>query len=298
MRSIHCLSGRWNTGWLPRSLRPSAVTSSLASTVPSAGHQFTGASSRYARRYESTTARRASASSSAHGRSSGLASLTGVAGAGLELGDQLGDRAGAVGVVVVPGVEDLQEDPLRPAVVVDVGGGDAAARVVPEPERPELPAHVGDVRLGGDTRVLAGLHRVLLGGEPERVVAHRVQHVVAAHAHEAREHVGADVAERVPDVEPGAARVREHVEHVELAAAGDGGEAVGELTGRVRRPERVARLPAVLPLRLDLVGEARRCSGTRRVGSGGAAGSSCVAASVPGREVATPAGIVFAPSGL
>ena len=77
-------------------------------------------------------------------------------------------------------------------------------------------------------------------------------------------HVGADVAERVPDVQPGAARVREHVEHVELAAVGD--------RGRSRRPagpvgfgaQNVrSRLPAVLPLRLDRVGEARRCSGTR-----------------------------------
>ena len=50
MRIIHCLSGRLYTGKFPRSLRPSAVTSSFASTVPSCGHQLTGASSRYARR--------------------------------------------------------------------------------------------------------------------------------------------------------------------------------------------------------------------------------------------------------
>ena len=39
-------------------------------------------------------------------------------------------------------------------------------------------------------------------GEPEGVVAHRVQHVVAVHAHEAGVDVGADVAERVADVQP------------------------------------------------------------------------------------------------
>ncbi len=44
IRSFHCFSGRRYTGKLPRSLRPSAVTSSLASTVPRPGHQFTGAS--------------------------------------------------------------------------------------------------------------------------------------------------------------------------------------------------------------------------------------------------------------
>jgi hypothetical protein len=44
IRIIHCFRLRRNTGKLPRSLRPSAVTSSLANTVPRPGHQFTGAS--------------------------------------------------------------------------------------------------------------------------------------------------------------------------------------------------------------------------------------------------------------
>jgi hypothetical protein len=44
IRIIHCFRLRWNTGKLPRSERPSAVISSLASTVPRPGHQLTGAS--------------------------------------------------------------------------------------------------------------------------------------------------------------------------------------------------------------------------------------------------------------
>ena len=44
IRIIHCFRFRLKTGKLPRSLRPSAVTSSLASTVPRPGHQLTGAS--------------------------------------------------------------------------------------------------------------------------------------------------------------------------------------------------------------------------------------------------------------
>ena len=87
-----------------------------------------------------------------------------------------------------------------------------------EAERTELAAHGGDVRVDRGAWVLPVLHRVLLGGQAERVVAHGVQHVAVVHAHEARVHVGADVAERVADVEPLAARVREHVEHVELRA--------------------------------------------------------------------------------
>ncbi len=170
--------------------------------------------------------------------------------------DQLGDRAGPVRVLVVPGVEQLQEDPLRPAVIRGIDRRDAAARVVAEPQSTQLAAHVVDVRLGRDARMLARLHRELLGGEAERVVAHRVQHVVTGHPLEPRVHVGADVAERVPDVDALAARVREHVEDEQLRAVRDGVEAVSERPLGVRGPEGVLGLPPVLPLRLDLVREA------------------------------------------
>ena len=50
--NIHCNSGRRTTGCPPRSLRPS-MTSSLANTVPSFGHQFTICFPRYAKRWSS-----------------------------------------------------------------------------------------------------------------------------------------------------------------------------------------------------------------------------------------------------
>ena len=49
--------------------------------------------------------------------------------------DQLGDRPGLADAVVEPTVEDLQKDPLGPAVVRLVGRGDQRAIVVAEPER-------------------------------------------------------------------------------------------------------------------------------------------------------------------
>jgi hypothetical protein len=48
--NIHCFIGLRMTGWFPRSLNPS-ITSSFASTVPSAGHQFTGTSAWYAKSF-------------------------------------------------------------------------------------------------------------------------------------------------------------------------------------------------------------------------------------------------------
>ncbi len=66
MRIIHCFRLRLKTGKLPRSERPSGVTSSLDSTVPRPGHQLTGASLMYARRWSSITLRRSVADRPAH----------------------------------------------------------------------------------------------------------------------------------------------------------------------------------------------------------------------------------------
>ena len=65
---FHWRSLALKTGKLPRSERPSAVTSSLASTVPRPGHQLTGASEAYARRNSLRTSARSVAVSSPHAR--------------------------------------------------------------------------------------------------------------------------------------------------------------------------------------------------------------------------------------
>lgn len=63
---FHWRSLALKTGKLPRSERPSAVTSSLASTVPSPGAQLTGASEAYARRYCPRMSARSAALSAPH----------------------------------------------------------------------------------------------------------------------------------------------------------------------------------------------------------------------------------------
>ena len=57
MRIIHWRMVFLTTGWPPRSDKPS-LTSSLASTVPKAGHQFTSLSARYAIRKAMSTSDR------------------------------------------------------------------------------------------------------------------------------------------------------------------------------------------------------------------------------------------------
>jgi hypothetical protein len=58
--------------------------------------------------------------------------------AGHERVDQLPDRPGSAGPSVVPGIEDLDEDPLGPPIVRRFGGGDAAARVMGQAQPAEL----------------------------------------------------------------------------------------------------------------------------------------------------------------
>src|SRR6478736_3720670 len=106
--------------------------------------------------------------------------------------------------------------PLRPLVVVDVGGGEAAAGVMSEAQPPQLATEVDDVRLGADARMRAGLDGVLLGGQAERVEAQRMQYIAARHSVIAGVNIGRDVAERVPDVQPLTRRVGEHVLHEHL----------------------------------------------------------------------------------
>ena len=117
-----------------------------------------------------------------------------------ELGFEFADRACLLRVGIEPRVEDLVEDPLRPSVVLDVGGGDGTTVVVSKAETSQLAAHVCDVGFGVFAWVDTGLASMLLCRKAERVVPHRVQHVVARHPLEPGVDIGADVAERMTDV--------------------------------------------------------------------------------------------------
>src|SRR5689334_10100787 len=149
------------------------------------------------------------------------------------------DRRG--GLVGEPATEELEEDPLGPADIPGIGGVDLPGPVIAEAEHPELALEDRDVARGRRRRMLPGLDRVLLGGEAERVPAHRVEHVVAAHAPGARQDVGGGVPLGMTDVQADAGRVGEHVEDVALGPAAP-----------ARGAERPVRVPVVLPARLDL----------------------------------------------
>jgi hypothetical protein len=80
-------------------------------------------------------------------------------------------------------------------------------------------------------------------GKPKGVPAHRMQHIVAPHAHQPRHRVARDVVPTVPDRQPVARRVGKKRQHIALG-----------LAGVFLRAEQARRLPALLPFRLDLFG--------------------------------------------
>ena len=199
----------------------------------------------------------------------------GCAQAVVQLVHQLVDGTRAVLTGVVPGVEDLQEDPLRPPVVTGVGGRERAALVVGQAQAAQLAFEHLDVGVRRRRRMLPGRHRVLLGRQAERVEPHCVQDILTAHAQVARVHIGADETQRMPDVQAGTGRVGKHVHHVAVRPDRHPVETLAEITARVGGVERSLGLPAVLPTGLYRVrqrgvvtegrGAGGRGAGVRRV---------------------------------
>ena len=94
----------------------------------------------------------------------------------------------------------------------------------------------------------AGLDGILLRGQAECVPAHGMQDVETAHSPIASQDVGGGVPFRMTDVQAGAARIREHVEDVELRFG-----RIEILFIRIRRVKNLPLIPDGLPLRLDLI---------------------------------------------
>ena len=141
---------------------------------------------------------------------------------------------------------ERQEDPLGPAVVLGLVRGQLARPVDRDPPRVERAPEGGDRRIGGVARMLAGVDRMVLGRQPERVVAHRVQDPVAGAPVKVRDRIAQRVVLQVPDVRL-AAGVRQHLEHVGLRALVRARGLVGDLPSPLARPQ-------LLPLGLDSLG--------------------------------------------
>ena len=174
--------------------------------------------------------------------------VAGLETAGLELLDQLGDGPCPIPLFVVPGVEDLEKDPLGPAVEGYVGGCQCSSRIVSEPETAHLRLHGGDVGLCRDPGVLSRLDGVLLGGKAEGVVAHGMQNIAAQHPLVAGVDVGRYVTQGVPDMQPDSGWVGEHVHDELLRPSG-----FEVLLAGVGHAEGLFTFPPILPLCLEFL---------------------------------------------
>ncbi len=139
-------------------------------------------------------------------------------------------------------LEQTGEQPLFPAVVVRLAGGDFARPVDGQAQAFQLGLHVGDVLVSPFGRRHLVLHRGVFGRHAEGVPAHRLQHVLALHALVAGDHVADGVVA--------------HVAHVQLAAGvGEHRQAIeGVLAGLFAHFKGFLRIPVGLRGGFDLAG--------------------------------------------
>lgn len=115
-------------------------------------------------------------------------------------------------------VEQLGEQPLLPAVILRVAGGDLTVPVITKTESLQLVAHVVDVFVGPLCRRHLVLDRGVLGRQAKGIPAHWLHDVLAQHALVAANHITNGVITHMAHVQA-ATRVREHGQAVELLAA-------------------------------------------------------------------------------
>ena len=140
---------------------------------------------------------------------------------------------------------EAEEEPLRPAVVLGLVGGEDAVPVDRPAHALHLRADRRDVPLGHVARVAALADGGVLRRQAERVEAHRAQDGGPVAAAELRDDLAEHVVAHVPHVEL-ARGVREHLEHVRLGAhlGSTGLTGIGDVEGALA-------LPGLLPLGLD-----------------------------------------------
>ena len=98
-------------------------------------------------------------------------------------------------------------------VVARIAGGDLAAPVQRQAHGLELALHRLDVGIGPVARIDLVVARGVFGRQAEGVPAHRMQHVAAHGAAEARHHVAHRIVAHMAHMDA-ARRIREHLQHV------------------------------------------------------------------------------------
>ena len=98
-------------------------------------------------------------------------------------------------------IEQLQEQPLGPAVVIAVAGGLLTVPVDRQAEAIQLRSHLIDVAIGPIAGINVAFDCSIFGGKTEGIPSHRVQHRAATHPLNAGDHIGDDVIAHMAHVQ-------------------------------------------------------------------------------------------------
>ena len=112
-----------------------------------------------------------------------------------------------------PGAPEVEEHFLLMLVVARIAGCELAAPVQREAHGLELGLHRFDVGVGPVARIDVVVAGGVFRRQAEGVPSHRMQHVAAHGATEARHHVAHRIVAHVPHMDA-ARRIREHLQHV------------------------------------------------------------------------------------
>ena len=112
-----------------------------------------------------------------------------------------------------PGLDEIQEHLLFMAVIIRMAGCDLARPVDRQPHQFQLAAHGVDIGVGPFGGMDFLFHRGVFRRHAEGIPTHRVQHIEAAGAFIARDHVAHCVVPNMPHVDP-PRRIGKHFEHV------------------------------------------------------------------------------------
>ena len=126
---------------------------------------------------------------------------------------------GAVAALDQALLPKLEEDPLAPAIVLGVAGDDRAVPIVREAHALEAGLLGFDVGIGPLGGMAVALDGSVLGGQAERVPAHGMKHVEAAHLVVAGGHVADRIVAHMAHMDV-AGRIREHLQDVLLGLVG------------------------------------------------------------------------------
>ncbi len=123
-------------------------------------------------------------------------------------------RKRLVGGIVIVMLEELEESPLRPFVVLRLAGPHLAAPVETEAYFVQLLAVAVDILLRGDGRMLTRLDSILLGRQAVGIVSHGMQHVEALQPLVAGVDVAGDIAQRMTHMQSRSRWIGEHVQNI------------------------------------------------------------------------------------